>query len=294
MPKSLKITLIILGALVSIVVLDTIQARLFKNSPIISWQEKLDGDSYVAKGILMDTYYCTKDKDTVNMSWHFKTSKYNCPLNNNSKKVSLGVIDNKLTNSIPLNNENSAVILDLFNKYEYTTETCDGLASYNLIIDDITYGIEVYNHLTPEIKRELHITTAGKEIVLNEEDSLKLLKIINTYVPDNYKPLVACLKERLGAYIADESLEFKEKDITSLIKIDKTKLDYSYLKTNEHDGFYLIVKTSDNNVLNDIKNLLASKYKHLNSLSYQDYELYVSNGQDAVLNAEDLTMCNIN
>lgn len=79
MKKSLKIILIILGILLGIVLLDTLQARIFKNSPIISWKEKLAGDSYVDKGVLMDTYYCVKETDIVTVSWHLKKSKYSCP-----------------------------------------------------------------------------------------------------------------------------------------------------------------------------------------------------------------------
>ncbi len=79
MKKNFKITLIILGAVIGIIVLDTLQARLFKNSPIISWKENLGGDSYVDKGIMMNTYYCSKPQDIVTVSWHFKTSKFTCP-----------------------------------------------------------------------------------------------------------------------------------------------------------------------------------------------------------------------
>ena len=209
----------------------------------------------------------------------------------NLKTVKLGLITNELTNTISINNNDEVqFILNLFNKYEYTTETCDGTDKYNLIIDGDTYGIEASGYWIPEIKTELHITTAGKEIVLNEEDSIKLLKIINTYVPDNYKPVVDCLKDRLGAYIADQSLEFKEKDITTLINIDKSKLDYSYLKTNEHDGFYLIVKASDN-ILKEIKEQLESKYQKLNYKSYDGYDLYAYNDNDLILDDKVFKVC---
>lgn len=81
----LKIILIIIGVIVSMILLDTLQAIIFKNSPIISWKEELeDDDSWVDKGILMDTYYCTKEKDMVTVNHHFKTSKFTCPVDNTS------------------------------------------------------------------------------------------------------------------------------------------------------------------------------------------------------------------
>ena len=175
MKKALKITLIILVVVGVIIAIDTMQAIIFKNSPLISFRHKLEENSYIDKGILIDIYYCAEEKDAVNISWHFKTSKYACPINMVSNKVFLEVFDNGVTNNISISNEEADFILNLFNKYEYTQETCDGVAKLNLIVDNTTYGIEVYD-------KEIHITTVGKEMVLNKEDSIKFINIINKYV----------------------------------------------------------------------------------------------------------------
>lgn len=83
MKKYIKISLVVLLLIISIIILDTIVARALKRSPIISWKENVsDSDSYVDKGILLDTYYCTKEKDIMNVSWHYKTSKFTCPIDN--------------------------------------------------------------------------------------------------------------------------------------------------------------------------------------------------------------------
>jgi hypothetical protein len=51
-----------------------------KHSPIIRWKETLeDGDSWVNRGILIDTYYCTKEQDVVTVYWKFKGSQFTCP-----------------------------------------------------------------------------------------------------------------------------------------------------------------------------------------------------------------------
>lgn len=85
MRKSIKVIIIIISILFGIILLDTIQARIFKNSPFISWKEELeDNDSWVYKGILIDTYYCVEEKDMVTVSWHFKNSKFTCPIDNES------------------------------------------------------------------------------------------------------------------------------------------------------------------------------------------------------------------
>ncbi len=293
MKKGLKIILIVLGVLIGVIILDTMQAKIFDNSPLLKIRDNLDGGStdYIDKGLFVNHYHCNNNEKVT--TW--KKEKYTCPISNNtSNRVSIKALPlNALTEYNPVSIEAETFILSLFEKYEYTTETCDGENNYSLIVDKNTYGIEAYGFGISEHKTELHITVPGKEIVLNEEDSLKLLKIINTYVPDNYKPVVYCLKDRLGAYIADQSLEFKEKDITSLINIDKSKLDYSYLETNEHDGFYLIVKGSYD-ILKEVKNELESKYQKINYKNYEGYDLYIYNGNDLLLDDKDFTICQIN
>ena len=77
--RAVKVTLFILIACLLMIIIDTLQARFLKSSPIIHWQEDLGGNSYVDKGILMDTYYCAKEDD-VEMHWEFKTSKFSCPM----------------------------------------------------------------------------------------------------------------------------------------------------------------------------------------------------------------------
>lgn len=81
MTKSIKKILIIVLVLASIVLIDTLQARIFKRSPIISWQEDISWHSWVDRGILMDTYYCSEASDLMTVNWTLKGSKYACPMN---------------------------------------------------------------------------------------------------------------------------------------------------------------------------------------------------------------------
>ena len=77
MKKSLKITLIVIGVLVGIVVVDTLQAKIFNNSPILKVRENLNGGrtAYIDKGVFVNHYYCiNKEEKTL-----FKGAKYTCP-----------------------------------------------------------------------------------------------------------------------------------------------------------------------------------------------------------------------
>ena len=78
MKKSLKITLIVLGVLIGIIVLDTIQAKVFNNSPILHIREhinKCNEKDYIDKGIIVNHYNFNNEEKTL-----FKSAKYDCNL----------------------------------------------------------------------------------------------------------------------------------------------------------------------------------------------------------------------
>ncbi len=80
--NKINVVLIVIGTIISLVLLDTAQALLLKNSPLIGIRDEYlsDADSYVDKGILVDTYYCVKEKDIVEVKVLFKTTKFDCPI----------------------------------------------------------------------------------------------------------------------------------------------------------------------------------------------------------------------
>ena len=69
------------------------------------------------------------------------------------------------------NEEDLSFIRDLFKNYSFTSETCDGINNYYIFVDGNTYGIEAY-------EKTVHITAPGKEIVLNEQDSQRMVRLI--------------------------------------------------------------------------------------------------------------------
>ena len=63
MKKGLKITLIIIGVVVGIILLDTIQALVFNNNPIIGTQTKCRSK----QGIFVTTYHCDNGKNITKL-----------------------------------------------------------------------------------------------------------------------------------------------------------------------------------------------------------------------------------
>ncbi len=68
MKKILKIVLIIVGVLIGIVVLDTVQALVFNRSPLLHKREytcRQVSDWYIDKGIFVNYYHCSNVNETI-------------------------------------------------------------------------------------------------------------------------------------------------------------------------------------------------------------------------------------
>ena len=78
MKKGLKITLIVLGVLVGIVALDTLQAKIFDNSPLLKIREVYHGGDiyYIDKGLFVNHYRCNDDEKVT--TW--KGTKFACSI----------------------------------------------------------------------------------------------------------------------------------------------------------------------------------------------------------------------
>ena len=78
MNKGLKITLIVLLVLIGIIAIDTIQAKIFNNSPILKIRENLDGGTidYIDKGLFVNHYKCNNNEKIT--TW--KGTKFACSI----------------------------------------------------------------------------------------------------------------------------------------------------------------------------------------------------------------------
>ncbi|MBR5228103.1 MAG: hypothetical protein IKV94_05665 [Clostridia bacterium] len=80
MKKRIRIILIVVITLIGILILDTIQALYFDNSPILKIREDYNGGTlyYKDKGLWVDTYMCTDgNKTTVLKGFSYSCSSYN-------------------------------------------------------------------------------------------------------------------------------------------------------------------------------------------------------------------------
>lgn len=87
MKKSLKYTLIIIVSTIGIILIDTLQATVFNNSPLLKIRENVNGEStiYIDKGIFVNSYKCANNKKQT-LS---KNAKFTCPANNLKKDFTI-------------------------------------------------------------------------------------------------------------------------------------------------------------------------------------------------------------
>lgn len=175
MKKWIKIILGIIGILIIIIILDTLQAKIFNNSPLLKIRKNYNDDStaYIDKGIFINHYYCTnKEEKTL-----FKGTKYSCPIEEKTPNY-----DNykKISELNPVNYASTEILIKfdgiLYGKsnslIEYVGET-EKIG----IIDKV-----IENEYVPELNGE----TNTKEI-LNAEihaktDNVIILRYNNEYV----------------------------------------------------------------------------------------------------------------
>lgn len=117
MKKKIKIIIIIISIIIGFIVLDTITAIILKKSPALSLRNYLiDDDSYVDKGILINTYYCTKEEDIVTISHHSKSSKFTCPIDNKNELNEVSGVWMKIKKGTLTNTSTTVIITDLSGK----------------------------------------------------------------------------------------------------------------------------------------------------------------------------------
>jgi len=263
MKKIIKISIIAILIMISFILIDTAQARIFKRSPIISWKEKLDKYSWVNKGIIIDTYYCVKEKDILTVSWHLKNYKFTCAINNNdtvkvneitdtTKNIENFVCAEALESFYEDENyiyywnciKNNYMIVKYENGYEETIS--NALKNKTITINDLDkYKINY-------IKQEKDIPSKDFKISIIEEENCNLK--LNEYYKNNGRTIyTSCLKEiyierdnikrmTLKYHLENVNQSF-DRSIKQLIS-DATI--YSYLK----DGGTKIYKKDDYTIIN--------------------------------------------
>lgn len=114
MKKWLKITLIVLGILIGIVAIDTLQAKIFDNSPLLKIRDNLDGGTtdYIDKGLFVNHYHCNDNEKVT--TW--KGTKFACSMKESTNdEIIINTIDDFYNTSLTKNND----IRKLDSKYTF-------------------------------------------------------------------------------------------------------------------------------------------------------------------------------
>ena len=85
MKKAIKIVVIVIIMIIVFLVVDTIQAKVLNNSPIIKIIQNDNGKTLIKlnKGILVNTYFCLDGTKKTTFKWE----KYTCSSNDDKKEI---------------------------------------------------------------------------------------------------------------------------------------------------------------------------------------------------------------
>ena len=154
MKSNIKKFLIVIGVIIGIVLLDSIQARVFKHSPFISWEEgQPDGDSWVDRGLLIDTYHCTKEREIQTIYWKLKGTKFNCPVDNLSQLL---VYDFAVVVTTPSKHKKIFAFEKDDIKYYY------GNTDFKVYIDEPNNRVELGDAITSDLVTLDKVLTSSK------------------------------------------------------------------------------------------------------------------------------------
>ena len=199
MKKSLKITIIVLGVLVGIVALDTLQAKLFNNSPLLKIRDNFDGGTldYIDKGILVNHYHCNNNEDVT--TW--KVTKFACSVKeSNTEEFDFYLTKPEIHNDIRFNNyftfENRKIYLagNINQFYVVDGSTMilkEFISNYNRSLDD---SIKM---ITDKLEQTGALFDGGTTIYKSEDKDITLITC-NT------------LSGNKNIYIGDYSLEYTD------------------------------------------------------------------------------------
>ena len=187
MKKNLKITLIVLGVLIGVILLDTLQAKIFDNSPILKIRDNLDGGNidYIDKGLFVNHYHCNNnEKATI-----WKGTKFTCSLKENIKQnVDLNCLESQLGGYI------------ISEKIEAKDEKLSNLIEYD--INNVEYSKIMKSDL-------------GIYVILKTDDN-KVIKELDDYFEEKYVGYKSIIKDNYKIYVYNNVNDFDlEEDLAS-------------------------------------------------------------------------------
>lgn len=187
--KVVKIVCIVVVVLIAVILLDTLQALLFDNSPLIKVREKHSFYT-VDKGILVETYiYCDGNKSTIS---NFIPRTLSMPTCNDSD-------ENETTENSEL-----SCLENLLGGYIVTQNT-------SLVEEKLSSIIDVDDDLEDAIliRGKNSNTETGISVIVKTEDD-KIISDLDEYFKKNYAGYKSFVSGEYNIYLYNKTLSDKE------------------------------------------------------------------------------------
>ena len=255
MKKGLKIILIVLGVLAGIVLLDTLQAKIFDNSPFIKIRKNFkDGYvQYMDKGLLVNHYHCNNNERIT--TWKF--TKFACSIAENKKEIK------EIIDLVARDNLSCDTALEKFyqdEKYTYSYNCIKSnyvIVKYNDGSEETVKDALQNNRITIQDLDRFNIKYIKDEIENNQEklnlENYQDNPIFLNYGEDNIIKTKNInlshniLTERINVlYNDDKELESLVKYIKDIFNIEinnKWEISINYYNNEKSDGLVQFVYT---------------------------------------------------
>ncbi len=198
MKKGLKMTLIFLCVLVGMIILDTIQAKIFNRSPLLKIRENLNGENYyIDKGLFVNHYHCNKENLTT-----WKDVKFACSLKDNkTEKFDFYLYKPEIHNDIRFNiyyeNKDRKIYLAGNIGEFYIKEQENNVTLKNYLSTTFQTFDDGIKHITDKLDQVQTYRDGGTKVYKSKDKDITF---------------IACNKinGNKNIYIGDYSLEFEE------------------------------------------------------------------------------------
>ncbi len=255
MKESLKIILIVLCVMVGVIALDTLQAKIFDNSPFIKIRKNFkDGYvQYMDKGLLVNHYHCKNNEDVT--AWKF--TKFVCSIPENKKEIK-EIVDLVARDNLTCDTALEKFYQDENYTYSYSCIKNDKvIVKYNDGSEETVKEALENNKITIQDLDRFNIAYIKEEIENNKE-KLNLENYQDNPIFLNYgeENIIKTKNINLSHTILTERIENKynnDKELANLVKYikdtfdieinNKWEISINYYNNEKADGLVQFVYT---------------------------------------------------
>ncbi len=122
--------------------------------------------------------------------------------------------------------------------------------------------------------------------------SIYIIGINNDKKEEHIKKLnTSCLEDVLDSYLTKDDINPYEISLRNIIDSDLSKVNYSKVVVNELKDIYVIIKTSDDEVINGLDKYFENSHKGYIKKELEEFLIYLDNKNNLLEIDENISKC---